>query len=270
MKIRQGLVLASTLLAIYTCEGATHKPARSSFSEWFFSNSSTQTIHQRNAKLKTKANHNAVQIWDRIRLNYGIHSSKEKHQVQKHIKKYSAQEKTLYKHSSNAKPYLYHIVEQLEQRGMPSELALLPMIESAFQPKATSPKGAAGLWQFMPATGRQYGLKKGRGYDERRDLVASTRAALDYLEFLHKEFDHDWMLALAAYNSGEGTVQKAIKKNKRSGKDTSFWSLSLPKETQNYVPKLLALAEVIKNPDKHEVSLPMIKNTPYHLHAVKN
>lgn len=259
MKISQCLILVGAILTIHTCESATQKPARSFFPEWFFKTNNTHPIHHH----ISKANNNTVQIWDRIRLNYGIHGAKEKYQVQQHIKKYITQEKILYKHSTNAKPYLYHIVEQLEQRGMPSELALLPMIESAFQPKATSPKGAAGLWQFMPATGRQYGLKKRRGYDERRDLVASTRAALDYLEFLHEEFDHDWMLALAAYNSGEGTVHKAIKKNQRAGKGTTFWSLSLPKETQNYVPKLLALAEVIKNADEHDISLPVIKNMPY-------
>lgn len=252
MKIRQTVLLVSALFTVYTCNAASQTPAsRSIFAEWFSPSS------QKSYK------NNSGEIWERIRRNYGIQAPKEKYQVQRQIAKYMAQDKMLYRHSANAKPYIHHIVEELEQRGMPSELALLPMIESAFQPKATSPKGAAGLWQFMPATGRQYGLKKRKGLDERRDLVASTRAALDYLEFLHEEFDHDWMLALAAYNSGEGTVHRAIKKNLRAGKSTSFWSLPLPKETQNYVPKLLALAEVVKNPEKHEISLAMIKDMPY-------
>ncbi len=252
MKIRQTVLLLSTLFTICACHAASQASAsRSILSGWFSSDNQ-----------KTYKN-NSGEIWERIRRNYGIHTSKEKYQVQKQIAKYMTQDKMLYRHSVNAKPYIHHIVEELEQRGMPSELALLPMIESAFQPKATSPKGAAGLWQFMPATGRQYGLKRKGRHDERRDLVASTRAALDYLEFLHEEFNHDWMLALAAYNSGEGTVHRAIKKNLRAGKSTSFWSLPLPKETQNYVPKLLALAEVVKNPEKHEISLAMIKDMPY-------
>lgn len=253
-------LLLGVLLGIYACQTlAAPSTTPSLFSNWF---------PIKNTTYKQATAENAEQIWDRIRLNYGIRATKEQHQVQRHIKKYIAQDKMLYQYSKNAKPYIYHIVEQLEQRGMPSELALLPMIESAFQPKATSPKGAAGLWQFMPATGRQYGLKWKKGYDERRDLVASTRAALDYLEFLYDEFD-DWMLALAAYNSGEATVHRAIKKNQRAGKSTSFWSLPLPEETKNYVPKLLALAEVVKNPDKHEITLAAIQNKPYQ-RSVKN
>lgn len=260
MKILRCLTLMSALLCIGVAEASPQAPSSQSFFANLFSTKNT---------LQKNASQNAEQIWDRIRQNYGIQSAKEKYLVQRQIKKYSAQEKMLYKHSNNAKPYIYHIVEQLEERGMPSELALLPMIESAFQPKATSPKGAAGLWQFMPATGRQYGLKHKKGYDERRDLVASTRAALDYLEFLHDEFDNDWMLALAAYNSGEGTVHRAIKKNQRAGKSTSFWALPLPQATKEYVPKLLALAEVIKNPELHDIALAVIKNKPYQS-SVKN
>lgn len=265
MKIRPyWIILASALLSFYTCETLAYNAStqdRALFSIWF----SAKNTNPKHSPVK-----NTGQIWERIRLNYGIRFAEEQHhQIQRQIKKYSAQDKMLYRCSHNAKPYIYHIVEQLERRGMPSELALLPMIESGFLPKATSPKGAAGLWQFMPATGKQYGLRKKGRLDERRDLVASTRAALDYLEFLHDEFNHDWMLALAAYNSGEGTVQRAIQKNLRAGKSTSFWSLSLPKETKDYVPKLLALAEVIKNPDKHDISLAVIHNQPYQA-AIKN
>jgi membrane-bound lytic murein transglycosylase D len=221
------------------------------------------------------------QIWNRLRNNYHLANmnatrqdlknkkTSSAHQpieaqlkVQKYVKKYKT-EKTLDKATVQATPYLYHIVEQLEKRNMPGELALLPIIESSFQPLATSNRGAAGIWQFIPSTGRHFGLKQDNWYDGRRDILASTKAALDYLQFLHKEFDENWMLALAAYNCGEGTVQRAINRNKRAGKPTTFWDLKLPKETKEYVPKFLALVEVVKNPEKHNVALASIENQPY-------
>lgn len=206
-------------------------------------------------------------IWDRVRRNYHI-TTRQKHQieqtrVQLFVKQYRQSGKQLIKMSAQASPYLYYVVEQVEKRNMPGEIALLPMIESAFEPKATSPKGAAGLWQFIPGTGRHFGLKQDKYYDGRRDITASTQAALDYLEFLHAKFNKNWILALAAYNAGEGTVQQAINRNKRAGKPISFWSLNLPKETKDYVPKLLALAEVVGHPEKHAISLPHIENKPY-------
>lgn len=206
-------------------------------------------------------------LWERIRRNYEMskrrHQPHEREKIQRFVNEISSNEKYLARVSHRASPYLHFIVEELEKRDMPGELALLPMIESAFEPKATSRKGAAGLWQFIPGTGRQFGLKQDKWYDGRRDVIASTRAALDYLQFLHKEFDGNWMLALAAYNAGPGTVHRAIKKNQDSGKPTNFWSLKLPKETQHYVPKFLALAEVVADPNKHEVSLAHIENKPY-------
>ena len=211
--------------------------------------------------------HPHQQLWGRMRENFEIahtqvHPKGQPH-IQKYVKKFSQEEKALTKISAQATPYLYYIVEQLEKRNMPAELALLPMIESAFQPQATSHRGAAGLWQFIPSTGRLYGLKQDDWYDGRRDIQASTKAALDHLEFLHQEFDHNWMLALAAYNAGEGTVHRAIQKNKRKGLPITFWDLNLPKETREYVPKFLALVQIIGNPDKHAVSLPRIENKPY-------
>jgi membrane-bound lytic murein transglycosylase D len=222
------------------------------------------------------------QLWCRMRDNFEITAEQTRltqhPHVQKYVKKFSKEENDLTKISAQATPYLYYIVEQLEARNMPGELALLPMIESAFKPQATSHKGAAGLWQFTPNTGRLYGLKQNNWYDGRRDIQASTKAALDHLEFLHQAFDHNWMLALAAYNAGGGTVQRAIQNNKRKGLPTNFWDLKLPKETREYVPKFLALAQVIGNPNKHAISLPHIDNKPYfvpvnpgtplHLHQV--
>ncbi|MBL3527223.1 MAG: LysM peptidoglycan-binding domain-containing protein [gamma proteobacterium endosymbiont of Lamellibrachia anaximandri] len=162
-----------------------------------------------------------------------------------------------------AEPYIYFILEEIDKRGMPAELALLPAVESAFQPFAYSPGRAAGIWQFIPSTGRYYGLKQNWWYDGRRDIVASTRSALDYLQALSHQFDGDWELALAAYNSGGGTVRKAIKRNRKKGKPTDYWSLKLPKETSSYVPRLLAIATLFADPDSHGISLQPIPNSPY-------
>jgi len=205
-------------------------------------------------------------LWHRLRANYEMPeetSAVATNAIHKHTQRYQIHQKHFEQLSKHATPYLYHIVEELEKRKMPGELALLPMIESAFQPQATSHQGAAGLWQFIPSTGRLYGLKQDAWYDGRRDIIASTNAALDYLNFLYETFDRDWPLALAAYNAGEGTVQRAIKRNKKAGKPTGYWDLNLPRETREYVPKLLALANIINNPEKHAIHLPRIENKPY-------
>ena len=151
---------------------------------------------------------------------------------------------------------MYLIVEQIKKRKMPMELVLLPIVESAFDPHATSSANAAGLWQIVPSTGRNYGLKQNQWYDGRRDVVASTKAALDMMERLNKMFDGDWLLTVAAYNSGEGRVMQAVKANKAKGKPTNFWALSLPRETSIYVPKMLALGDLIKNSKKYGITLP--------------
>lgn len=165
--------------------------------------------------------------------------------------------------SARARPYLHHIYEQLEQRKMPMELALLPIVESAFDPFAYSHGRASGMWQFIPGTGKRFGLRQNWWYDGRRDVFYSTHAALDYLAYLHKRFDGDWLHAIAAYNSGEGNVIRAIRKNKRKNLPTDFWSLDLPKETEAYVPKLLALADLLKNYQTYELTWTPVANTPY-------
>lgn len=165
--------------------------------------------------------------------------------------------------SVRAAPYLYFIVSSLEQRGMPAELALLPMIESAYNPTAVSVRKAAGLWQFMPATGKDMGLRQTDAYDARRDVLASTSAALGYLERLHQQFGGDWLLALAAYNSGEGTVSRAIEANRLRGLPTDYWNLRLPRETTDYVPRLLALSELTKDPTAYGVNLEPVADSPY-------
>ncbi len=161
-----------------------------------------------------------------------------------------------------AAPYLYYIVTQAEQRNIPAEITLLPIVESAFQPFAYSHGRAAGIWQFIPSTGRFYGLKQNWWYDGRRDIYASTQSALNYLNSLNKTFDGDWMLALAAYNSGAGTVRKAIRKNKARHKPTNYWALNLPKETRSYVPRLLAIADIFANAEKYGIELIDIPNQP--------
>ncbi|MCH8080192.1 MAG: LysM peptidoglycan-binding domain-containing protein [Proteobacteria bacterium] len=165
--------------------------------------------------------------------------------------------------STRAKPYLYYIVEELEKRNMPLDLALLPIVESAYNPFAYSPSRASGIWQFIPGTGKKYGLTQNWWYDGRRDIVTATGAALNYLQKLHQEFNGDWLLALAAYNSGEGNVGKAIRRNKKAGKPTDFFSLRLPRETRGYVPSLLAVAEIVSNPGKYKITLKPIANTRY-------
>ncbi|HGM5579381.1 TPA: transglycosylase SLT domain-containing protein [Pseudomonas putida] len=159
--------------------------------------------------------------------------------------------------------YLHYIVERLEERDMPLELALLPAIESAYNPMAYSRAHAAGMWQFIPSTGRHFNLRQTNFYDGRRDITASTNAALDYLTRLHDMFNGDWLLALAAYNAGEGTVSRAIERNERLGLPTDYWNLPLPQETRDYVPKLLALSQVVLTPQAYGVNLSPIANEPY-------
>ncbi len=159
-----------------------------------------------------------------------------------------------------AKPFLYYIVNELEQHNMPMELALLPIVESAFDPFAYSHGRAAGMWQFIPSTAKRFGIQQTWWYDGRRDVVASTQGAVNYLSYLVEMFDGNWMHALAAYNSGEGRVARAIRANKRANKPTDFWSLDLPRETRAYVPKLLALADILKNRDNYAFSWPSVDN----------
>lgn len=165
--------------------------------------------------------------------------------------------------AERARPYIYHIVEELSRHKLPLELALLPIVESAYKPTAQSPMRAAGLWQFIPSTGRDFNLKQNEGYDERLDITASTQAAIHFLSHLNKHFKGDWLLALAAYNCGAGNVDTAIKRNIAKGLPTDYWSLVLPEETQNYVPRLLALAAIFADPAQYQVHVAPVKNEPY-------
>ena len=217
-----------------------------------------------NAGVSLKADeYKETDVWGRIRSGYAIPDISN-NLVERHTKSYSLKPDYMARISGRASPYLFHVVQELEKRGMPTELALLPVIESAFNPQALSTASAAGLWQFVPGTGKDYNLKQNMFKDERRGVLASTDAALTYLQRLYTMFG-DWQLALAAYNWGEGNVQKAIKKNQALGKPTDFESLAdlMPAETRNYVPKLQAVKNIVGNPGQYNVALPVIDNQPY-------
>ncbi|MBL1275179.1 MAG: LysM peptidoglycan-binding domain-containing protein [Ectothiorhodospiraceae bacterium] len=201
-------------------------------------------------------------LWTRLRSGFQL-GQQDHRLVQPYIVWYAKHQAYLDRVVERARPFLYDIVQEIEARGMPMEIALLPVVESAFQPFAYSPGRAAGIWQFIPSTGKHYGLKQNWWYDGRRDVSKATTAALDYLQRLHKRFDGDWLLALASYNSGEGRVARAVKKNKKKGKPTDFWSLDLPKETEGYVPKLLAISAIILHTEAHGLTLTSIPDEPY-------
>jgi membrane-bound lytic murein transglycosylase D len=197
----------------------------------------------------------------RLRAGFGL-PRVEHAAVKEHATWYENNPTHLARVLERARAYLPHVANEVEARGMPSELAFLPVIESAFDPFAYSHGRAAGLWQIIPGTGTRFGLKQNWWYDGRRDVVESTRAALDYLEYLHQLLDGDWLLAVAAYNAGEGTVGRAIANNRAAGRPTDFWSLRLPAETRAYVPRLLGLSKVLADPEKYSLSLPEIPDLP--------
>ena len=203
----------------------------------------------------------ALNIWQRVREDMVLDVPQLK-RVKVQRDWYEKNQKYLDRVITRATPFLYLIVEEIDKRDMPMELVLLPIVESAYDPFAYSHGRASGMWQFIPGTGLRYGLKQNWWYDGRRDVVESTRAALDYLTYLHKHFKGDWLHALAAYNSGEGNVRKAIRKNKKKNKPTDFWNLKLPRETQAYVPKLLALADLLANEDSYSLKWREVANKP--------
>ena len=183
--------------------------------------------------------------------------------VDSHIKRFLNKPDYLERVFDRAGRYLHHIVEEVEARGLPTELALLPIVESAFNPQATSRAKAAGLWQFIPSTGRVFNLSQNWWMDERRDVIESTRAALDYLQKIYAQQGNDWFLALASYNWGEGAVSRAMKRNKARKKPTDYLSLKMPKETRHYVPQLIALRNLLRDPQKYGLRLPYVEDRPY-------
>ncbi|MEM1243679.1 MAG: LysM peptidoglycan-binding domain-containing protein [Pseudomonadota bacterium] len=203
------------------------------------------------------------EFWYKLRSSFRLKHNTSKAEVKRQIRWLQRNRGYLQSVLNNAGPYLYFVYQQTEERQLPGELVLLPIVESTYDPFAYSDRGAAGLWQLMPGTATGYGLKEDWWYDGRRDVYASTNAALEYLNYLHGFFDGNWLLAIAAYDSGAGTVENAVKRNHRHHRSTDFWALPLPHETQHYVPRLLALAAVIEYPDYYGIELPNIKNGAY-------
>jgi len=202
-----------------------------------------------------------VDLWDRIRRGYAM-PDLDNELVHDREQWYTTRPDYIFRMTERSKKYLFHIVEELEMRNMPTELALLPFVESAFNPQAVSGAKAAGMWQFMPATGKSFELKQNAFRDDRRDVLASTRAALDYLQKLYGMFG-DWHLALAAYNWGEGSVTRSIAKNQRAGLAAGYTDLNMPMETRFYVPKLQAIKNIVSQPNAFNSKLPLIENHPY-------
>jgi membrane-bound lytic murein transglycosylase D len=201
-------------------------------------------------------------VFDRIRAGFKL-TDIDSRQIDQQLAWYANNPEYLERTFGRAVPYLHHIVQEIEKRGMPLELALLPVVESAFEPYARSWATANGLWQFMPGTGERFGLKQDWWYDGRRDVLESTRAAMDYLQYMHDEFFDDWLLAVAAYNCGEFRVQREVNKNRALGKPVDFFSLNLPSETRAYVPKLMAMRRLVANPEDYGIAFSPIPNEPY-------
>ena len=205
-----------------------------------------------------------LDIWERMREGFALQDEIGVNpRIENQRLWFVGNPKFLERASQRGSRYIHYVVERLDERNMPMELALLPMIESAYNPYAFSPSHAVGIWQFIPSTGRHFNLRQTNWYDGRRDITASTNAALNYLSRLHDMFNGDWLLALAAYNAGEGTVSRAMERNQKLGLPTDYWNLPLPKETQDYVPKLLALSQIVLAPEAYGVNLNPIANEPY-------
>jgi membrane-bound lytic murein transglycosylase D len=201
-------------------------------------------------------------LFDRMRAGFALNEVQEP-AIDQQLSWFEHNPDYLERVFQRAQRYLYHVVTEVEARGMPMEFALLPVVESAYEPFAYSRSRAAGLWQFIPETGRRFGLKQDWWYDGRRDVIESTRAALDYLQALHDQFDGDWLLAIAAYNVGENTVQRELDYNRAHGKPADFWHLTLPAETRAYVPKLLAMKRLMAEPERYGLEFAPIPNEPY-------
>jgi membrane-bound lytic murein transglycosylase D len=202
-------------------------------------------------------------LFDRMRAGFKLEDGAGQRAVDQQLRWYANNPEYLQRAFSRAELYLYHIVTELERRGMPLELALLPVVESAFEPYAYSRARASGLWQFVPGTASRFGLKQDWWYDGRRDIVESTRAALDYLQSLHDQFNGDWLLAIAAYNCGEALIARAVEMNRATGHPVDFWNVWLPGETRAYVPKLLAMKRLVMDPPSFGLEFSPIPNQPY-------
>lgn len=212
---------------------------------------------------KVTANDQVGDVWDITRQNLTLTKSYSKARVVKEIKRFNRNPYHMKKVSKQAAPYFHYVMQEVIKRGFPAEVALLPVVESLYNPNAYSSGKASGIWQFIPSTAKYFGIEISPWYDGRRDVITSTGKALDYLAKLNKRFGGDWMLTFAAYNAGEGRVSRAIRKNRKQELATDYWSLALPEETRHYVPRILAIGAIVQNPEQYKVNIPKIANTPY-------
>ncbi|OAI47693.1 hypothetical protein AYO45_05685 [Gammaproteobacteria bacterium SCGC AG-212-F23] len=206
---------------------------------------------------------NADELWEVLRTSFTLPHHEDNPEVKEQINWFMHHQDYLMECTYHAVPYLYYILQQAKKRHLPAEVVLLPMIESAYNPFAYSSAGAGGMWQIMSSTASDLGIKHNRWYDGRRDVVASTRAALNHLAYLGNFFEGNWLLALGAYNTGEGNILSAIHKNIRNGNQTDFWSLPVAQQTRTYVPRILALAIIISHPERYPIHFPSVRNAPY-------
>lgn len=241
-----------TLLLVAILAGCAHQGTQQSDRNPYLAVDTSRTIDLTNPP---------NDIWDRVRRGFAIPNLNDP-LVDHWTNYYASHPQSVYRMSERAKRYLYFIVDELERRGLPTELALLPFVESAYNPEAYSRAKASGLWQFIPSTGLHFNLKQDSLQDQRRDPIASTHAALEYLAYLY-DFQGDWYLALASYNWGEGSVRRAIERAESAGEDADYLSLKMPAETRNYVPKLQAIKNIIADPKRYGMTLPAVGNTPY-------
>lgn len=210
---------------------------------------------------RIQSHHQQDDLWARVRTGFSL-TGTQSQEIQQHESNFSKSQQFIDHIVERSQRYLFYILEEVERRHMPAEIALLPIIESAFDPDAYSHKHAAGLWQFVPSTAKAFGLEQNWWHDERRDIIAATQAALDYLQMLHKMFGN-WKLALAAYNWGQGALKKAIDENHGGNKSVSYRHINLPAETRNYVSKLIAIRNIIAHPHRYGIKLKPIPNRPY-------
>ncbi len=260
-------ILISISLVIIGCSETPKKPLNVSYQEPASSMLNNSYAYQPNRNIrahkfnKTASSHKNT-VWERLLSLYSLPDIKNP-RIDRELYWYLDHPASLAIIQQRAEPYLNHILDEIEAKNIPGELALLPVVESAFVPDAYSKADASGLWQFVPATGKEYGLQQNDWYDGRRDVYASTIAATTYLKELSETFDGDWLLALASYNCGKGRVKKSIEKNQYRNLPTDYWSLELPEETEDYVPRLLAIAKLFAHADEYNIHLQHIPNRPY-------
>lgn len=260
-------ILISISLVIIGCSETTIQPLNVSYQEPASSLLKNSYAYQPNRNIrahkfnKTASSHKNT-VWERLLSLYSLPDIKNP-RIDRELYWYLDHPASLAIIQQRAEPYLNHILDEIEAKNIPGELALLPVVESAFVPDAYSKADASGLWQFVPATGKEYGLQQNDWYDGRRDVYASTIAATTYLKELSENFDGDWLLALASYNCGKGRVKKSIEKNQYRNLPTDYWSLELPEETEDYVPRLLAIAKLFAHADEYNIHLQHIPNRPY-------